>query len=233
MSALIHSITSDITSFIERQQELMFNERDFQMQLAVALRESRRYDDVEVEYFIPNEIATEGGYEWTSDLRLDIVVRKDGKYAVVELKYPTKRIEAEIHRFGKLLKQKDKDGKEGNKLFEIVKNQGAQDLVSYNFWKDVRRVEIIKSLFPESVVGGVAIMLTNEPYYIHGPKQNSICAAYSTADGRKGVTGLLDWQRYTNTTKGKPGFTLDGVYNIKWDSTTIDGHQFHYTIVTI
>lgn len=222
MSALIQEITSDIISFIGRQRELMFNERDFQTQLAVMLRESGHYDDVEVEYFIPNSFAKKQGYEWDSDLRLDIVVCKDGKFAVVELKYPTKRIVTDISRFNTVLPG-----------VEIVKNQGAQDLVSYNFWKDVRRVEIIKSLFPESVVGGVAIMLTNEPYYIHGPKQNSICAAYSTADGRKGVTGLLDWQRYTNTTKGKPGFTLNGVYSIKWDSTTIDGHQFHYTIVTI
>lgn len=233
MNTLIHSITSDITSFIERQQELMFNERDFQMQLAVAMRESGRYDDVEVEYFIPNEVAADGGYEWASDLRLDIVVRKDGKYAVVELKYPTKRIESEIHRFGRLLKRRGKDGKEGDTLFEIVKNQGAQDLVSYNFWKDVRRVEIIKALFPESVVGGVAVMLTNDSYYTRGPKSGTICEAFSTADGRSGVHGTMDWTRHSAATKGNPGFTLNGSYSIKWHPSAIDGHKFYYTIITI
>ena len=46
---LIYNPYEDITAFIERQQELMVNERDFQMQLAVALRNSGKYDDVEVE----------------------------------------------------------------------------------------------------------------------------------------------------------------------------------------
>lgn len=152
------------------------------MQLAVAMRKGGKYDDVDVEYFIPNEVAADGGYEWASDLRLDIVVRKDGKYAVVELKYPTKRIESEIHRFGRLLKRKDKNGKDGGTLFEIVKNQGAQDLVRYNFWKDVRRVEIIKALFPESVIGGVAVMLTNDSYYTRSLKPGTLCEAFSTVD---------------------------------------------------
>ncbi len=219
---LIHLLYDHIKTFIEHQDELMFNERDFQMQLAVALRESGKYDDVDVEYFIPNSAAISRGYEWESDLRLDIVVRRENEYAVVELKYPTKRIITDIKRFDTLLSG-----------VEIVKNHGAQDIVSYNFWKDVRRIEIIKSLFPDKVVGGLAVMLTNEPYYTRGPRSGSICDAFSTADGRTGIHGLLDWTRQTATSKGLPSFSLDGHYTLKWHSTEIENNKFYYTLIEI
>ena len=221
-SALIAGLTEDVAAFIERQQELMFNERDFQMQLAVALRASGHYDDVDVEYFIPNALATSHGYEWSSDLRLDLVVRVGDEYAVVELKYPTRRIITDIERFRTVLPG-----------VEIVKNHGAQDIVSYNFWKDVRRIEIIHELFPANVAGGVAVMLTNDAYYVRGPRGGSICEPFSTAADRRHVHGTLDWTRPTAVTKGLPSFTLSGDYSVTWHDTTIDGHQFHYTLIII
>ena len=221
-SALIAGLTEDVTAFIERQQELMFNERDFQMQLAVALRASGHYDDVDVEYFIPNALATSRGYEWSSDLRLDLVVRVGEEYAVVELKYPTRRIVTDIERFNTVLPG-----------VEIVKNHGAQDIVSYNFWKDVRRIEIIRELFPGHVAGGVAVMLTNDTYYTRGPRAGSICDAFSTAGGREHVHGPMEWARPTSTTKGLPPFTLTGDHSVTWHDTTIDNHQFHYTLIIV
>lgn len=222
MNQLLSLVKVDIITFIERQQELMFNERDFQMQLAVALRASGRYDDVDVEYFIPNAAATARGYEWDSDLRLDIVVRSGDQFAVVELKYPTRRIVTDIHRFGTLLPG-----------VEIVKNHGAQDIVSYNYWKDVRRVEIIKSLFPDKVMGGLAVMLTNDPYYTRGPRRGSICDEFSTAEGRTGVHGRLAWSRETGTSKGLPPFSLSGSYSVRWRETAIEGHPFYFTLIEI
>lgn len=219
---LISELSRDIEEFIKRQEELMFNERDFQMQLAVALRASGKYDDVDVEYFIPNSVATAQGYEWTSDLRLDIVVRSGDTFAAVELKYPTRRIIADIKRFETVLPG-----------VEIVKNHGAQDIVSYNFWKDVRRIEIVKSLFPSKISGGIAVMLTNEPYYRRGPRPGTICDNFSTADNRMNVHGPLTWTRKTAVTKGFPPFTLIGSYSVMWHDTTIDSHQFYYTLIKI
>lgn len=219
---LISTLKADIVAFIEQQQELMFNERDFQMQLAVFLRQCGRYDDVDVEYYIPNSAATKAGYEWSSELRLDIVVRRGDVYAVVELKYPTRRITTDIKRFGRVLLD-----------VEIVKNHGAQDIVSYNIWKDVRRIEVIRHLFPEAVAGGVAVVLTNEPYYTRGPRAGTICDAFSTADGRRNIHGRLDWSRVTGTSKGLPGFILDGNYSVDWHDTMIDSHKFYYSLIEI
>ena len=219
---LVERLIADITAFIEHQDELMFNERDFQMQLAVALRVSGHYDDVDVEYFIPNSVAVSRGYEWSSDLRLDIVVRSGETFAVVELKYPTKRIVTDITRFNTLLPG-----------VEIVKNQGAQDIVCYNFWKDVRRIEIIRSLFPGTVVGGIAVMLTNEPYYTRGPRPGTIYDAFSTADGRRNIHGAMRWTRATPTSNRFPAFTLAGEYAVTWHPVSIDTHRFYYTLITI
>ena len=116
---------------------------------------------------------------------------------------------------------------------EIVKNHGAQDIVSYNFWKDVRRIEIIKALFPDKVVGGFAVMLTNEPYYTRGPRAGTICDSFSTGDGRKDIHGVLDWTRRTATSKGLPPFFLDGHYSIEWHATEIENHKFYYTLIEI
>lgn len=219
---LISAIKEDIIRFIAGCDELMFNERDFQMKLAVSLLATGAYDDVEVEYFIPNSVAKAAGYEWSSDLRLDLVVRKGDEYVPIELKYPTRRVVTDIHRFGRILPG-----------VEIVKNQGAQDIVMYNFWKDVRRVEVIRNLFPRAVKGGLSVMLTNDGSYVRGPRPGTIHSAFSVAGGRTSVTGTLAWVGLPRTAVGKPPFTLDGKYSVAWHNTTIANQSFYYTIITI
>ncbi|MGN0235199.1 MAG: hypothetical protein ACI4BD_02640, partial [Paludibacteraceae bacterium] len=85
---LVNITKRDIIAFMQNNQELLFNERDFQMHLAVWLRESKHYDDVDVEYYIPYEKLD--NYIWKNELRLDIVVRKGKEYLPIELKYKTK-----------------------------------------------------------------------------------------------------------------------------------------------
>lgn len=218
---LVSQVAADVAAFIERQQELMFNERDFQMQLAVSLLQSGRYDDVDVEYYIPNVHAVKAGYEWDSDIRLDVVVRSGANYVVVELKYPTRRVVSNIQRFGRVLED-----------VEIVKNHGAQDIVSYNIWKDVRRVELMRKMYPDAVVGGLAVILTNDSYYPRGPKPGTLSEAYSTAEGRT-AHGRMEWTRESKTTLGYPPFCLDGTYTVRWLDTEIEGNRFHYAIIAV
>ena len=73
MNALIDIVRQDVFAFLESNDELLFNERDFQMHLATWLRNSsNRYDDVDVEYYVPKSELND--YVWDSELRLDIVV---------------------------------------------------------------------------------------------------------------------------------------------------------------
>ena len=102
MSTLIDIVRRDVFAFLESNRELLFNERDLQMHLATWLRgSSNRYDDVDVEYYVPRSVLD--GYVWDSELRLDIVVKKGGEYCPVELKYKTKKVERKISRFDESL----------------------------------------------------------------------------------------------------------------------------------
>ena len=48
-------------------------------------------------------------------------------------------------------------------------NQGAQNVVRYLFWKDVKRIEYFSSLSKDAV-GGIALLLTNDSIYWTAPK---------------------------------------------------------------
>lgn len=217
--SLVDVVIADIRGFIERQQELMFNEFDFQMQLALYLRGSGHYDDVDAEYFLPNSVVD--GYDWDSNVYIDIVAIRHGEFVPIELKYPTRSVRHDILRFGQLIPN-----------VEIMRNQGAQDNIRYNFWKDVRRVELVKKIFP-AVKAGVAVMLTCDPAYTRAPRANSSNAPFSMAEGHEVGGGTMDWLGNPATRAQHPPFTLEGRYSTAWHSTKIDGEDFYYTIVKI
>ena len=131
MSLLI-DVHTDVKLFLDNNKELYFNERDFQMHLATYLHQTGHYEDVDVEYYVPQSELE--NYIWNNELRIDVLVSKGGEYLPIELKYKTKSVKKRIPRFGERLSLN----------VEVMKNQGAQDLGKYDFWKDVRRIEIIK-----------------------------------------------------------------------------------------
>lgn len=221
MAELINTVISDIGEFVLKQTELMFNEGDFQLQLAVFLRQSLHYDAVQVEYYIPNDLAAKAGYDWDSNLYIDIVCHKGGEYIPIELKYPTKLVVKNAQRFGTLLKD-----------VHLMRNQGAQDIVRYNFWKDVRRCEIIKHLFP-NVRNGVAVMLTNDSSYTRPVRSTSACLPFSMAEGISVGGGIMDWQGTPAVKRDHKPFILDGKYSVKWSEHSIDYEKFYLTIIKI
>ena len=151
MSRLVDSVRDDIRKFLERNDELLFNERDLQIHLAMSLQKSSQaYDDVDLEYYVPRSELD--GYRWNSELRLDLVVHQGNEFLPVELKYKTRSISRRIERFGELLTE----------AAVVVKNQGAQDLGRYDFWKDVRRLELVRRRFA-AVKNGLALFVTNDP----------------------------------------------------------------------
>lgn len=218
-SELAKTLRDDILAFISQQTELMFNELDFQVQLALYLRSSGHYDDVDVEYSLPKESMP--GYDWDSNLRIDLVVSRDGKYCPVELKYPTRRVTKAITRFGCHIPEA-----------VVMKNQGAQDIVRYNFWKDVRRIEVLSRRF-DTVEGGIAVIMTNDPSYTRPVRPDSSCAPFCTAEGSVVGPGTIDWLNMPTVRDSHPPFILDGRYEARWHQTVIDGIDFNYMIIEI
>ena len=221
-SNLIMEIESDIRNFLKQQNELLFNEFDFQMQLAIYLRMTQKYDDVESEYFLPTKNTNIlEGYDWDSNMRIDIVVRSGDDFVPIELKYVTKKVVRDYIRFGELVKG-----------MVILKNHAAQDIRRYDFWKDVRRIELIKNIFP-AVKYGLAIFLTNDSSYLKDPKADSVCAPFSMSGNREIGGEKMDWQGSPATAKNHKPFLLDGIYRLIWDKSMIDNIEFYYTILKI
>ncbi|MGM9862391.1 MAG: hypothetical protein ACI30W_07325, partial [Muribaculaceae bacterium] len=124
--ALVDDIIADIHRYLKGCGRIHFNERDLQIRLAMYLRATGSYDDVDVEYYVPKSVFPQGAYIWNSEMKVDIVVKGQGEYVPIELKYKTKAItESSLIRFGESLSDA-----------QITKNQAAQNLAKYDFWKD-------------------------------------------------------------------------------------------------
>lgn len=222
MTNLIEIVQQDVFAFLESYNELLFNERDFQMHLATWLRNSaNHYDDVDVEYYVPKTELE--NYIWDSELRLDIVVKKDGEYCPVELKYKTKKVERQISRFDEMLDDK----------VVVMKNQGAQDLGMYDFWKDVRRVELVRNRF-KNVKGGLAVFVTNDQLYTKASRQNSNNYLLNMTEGKHSV--IKHWQNKDSACakmKSYKSFEVEKEYSIKWHHRNVDNILFHYCVVYI
>ena len=221
MNTLVEIVRTDVFAFLENNNELLFNERDFQMHLTTWLRNSaNHYDDVDVEYYVPCQELE--NYVWKSELRLDIVVKKDGEYCPIELKYKTKKVERKISRFDELLDEK----------VIVMKNQGAQDLGMYDFWKDVRGVELVRNRF-ERVKGGLAVFVTNDEFYTKGSKTTSNNYLFNMSAG-KAHSKQKRWANPESTcAKTHPNFEVEREYSIEWRTREIDKVGFYYCIVTI
>lgn len=221
ITMLVDIVRADVFAFLENNNELLFNERDFQMHLATWLRNSaNNYDDVDVEYYVPWQELD--GYIWESELRLDIVVKKNGEYCPVELKYKTKNIERQITRFDELL----------NKKITVMKNQGAQNLGMYDFWKDIHRIELVRKRF-KRVKGGLAVFVTNDVLYTKESKSSSNNYLFGMVGE---VTRLKQkhWRDPESTcAKTHPNFDVEQSYDITWHSRDIDNVNFYYCIVNI
>lgn len=217
---LLKQAKEDIRQYLERKDgELLFNERDLQMHLAIHLIGTGHYDDVDVEYYVPYEQL--GDYIWKNELRLDILVRKGDEFLPIELKYKTKKHCKQLTRFGEHL----------DRQVDVLKNQGAQDLGMYDFWKDVRRVELVRRRF-SAVKNGLAVFVTNDKSYLNICKSTSNNYQFSMEEGLHNT--VRHWHRPDSTcARTHPDFELDYEYTISWDHNTFEGVIFHYCIVEI
>lgn len=218
MSLLI-DVHTDVKLFLDNNKELYFNERDFQMHLATYLHQTGHYEDVDVEYYVPQSELE--NYIWNNELRIDVLVSKGGEYLPIELKYKTKSVKKRIPRFGERLSLN----------VEVMKNQGAQDLGKYDFWKDVRRIEIIRKRF-KTVKNGFAIFMTNDPTYLQKGRMSSNHINFSMTEGTHNKK--KHWlDKESICSKTHPDFDVDTDYSVHWETRTIEDINIYYTILTI
>jgi len=217
---LVEQAKVDIQRYLARKGgELLFNERDLQMHLAQHLIGTGHYDDVDMEYYVPYEELD--NYIWKNELKLDILLRKGTEYLPVELKYKTKKHTKQLSRFGEQLKRQ----------VDVLKNQGAQDLGMYDFWKDVRRLELVRHRF-SSVKKGLAVFVTNDKQYLNPSKDTSNNHLFCMTEGLHGKA--KHWQHPESTcARTHPNFNLEHEYTIHWEQNLYEDIEFNYCIVTI
>ncbi len=219
---MIDDVRADVEEYLRTYQELLFNERDLQMHLALHLLKTGHYADVDLEYCIPSTDVPDYRAIWKNEqLRIDTVVRIDDEYLPIELKYKTKSVKKRIPRFGE---QVSSD-------VEVMKNQGAQDLGKYDFWKDVRRIEIVRKRF-KAIKSGLAVFVTNDPAYLQSGRDLSNHIKFSMTEGSHGKE--KHWlDKESTCCKTHPDFDVDQVYSIHWGSKTIEDITIYYTLLTI
>lgn len=189
------SIREYIINKLKENKEFLFNELDLQMFVARTLenvfKEGYR---LHLEYRLPkkwNKGFDEDYARWGETPYFDIVLEKTGenpRFIAIELKYKLKEVRLEkgvnFARFG-IIPYYDSDEAEP---ITLVTNQSAENEGRYDFWKDVKRIELLASHF-HSVQGGIALFLTNQGSY----KETNSDNKYSPFNFTSPKTGFLHW----------------------------------------
>ncbi|WP_297979022.1 hypothetical protein [uncultured Capnocytophaga sp.] len=221
-------IRSDIEEFLENTKEPFYNECEFQMYLALFLKE-KGYN-IYLEYSVPLDCEKVQGeinkrkkrgesipFSNREKMDIDIVIEKDNFFYPIELKYKTRSIQIDLKRFGEDLKDS-----------KFLKDQGAIPIGRYDFWKDVARLEFIKESFKQKICKGFCVFLTNEKKY----KEEEIkTSEMFTMEKGKPHKGLLCFKTPSLAKKYKEFSLLENHQIEEWKELSSIG--FHYCIVEV
>ena len=211
------SVRFHIEEFLRENTKLFYNERDLQVNLALFLKNKGYYKNVFLEYSLPTKMLYPNSKS-SADVRIDIVVEKNGKFIPIELKYKTEKVTGELHRFGE------------KPLGTILKKQGVQNIGKYSFWKDIERIERIKENF-KNVQTGYCVFITNDKSYTQ--PSGGATAPFSMEAGATRM-GNLDWDGDVELANRLSTISLKEKHTIKkWDTTENEGITFHYCIVEV
>lgn len=193
----IEVIRGYIIEKLAENQRLLFNELDLQMFVARALEQVFKIEDeyiVHLEYRIPKGWSSEFDEEykqWGETPYFDIVLEdtKQTRFIGIELKYKLKKIDlpksTDMQRFGY------SPNSANAQRITLVSNQGAENEGRYDFWKDVKRLELLGQCF-EKVVGGIAIFVTNQLNYKPSDEKHDT-NKYSCFNLTETKKGFLYW----------------------------------------
>jgi hypothetical protein len=138
----------------------------------------------------------------------------------IELKYKTKNENKDIPRFGEILYD-----------VEVLKNQAAQNLGMYDFWKDVKRIELVREKF-KNVHSGLAIFLTNDPLYTQKSNEKASNFLFNMNEGPHSTQKHWGDEKIA-CAKGHPSFDVEKEYNIHWHDIQIEDVPFHFCILLV
>ncbi len=206
-----------INSALEQRHNFFIREQDIQLYLASRFINSNLFDNVFIEYHVPSHLIP--NYPWADNMKIyiDIVLEINGCFYPIEIKYKTA---AQNLPFGVF----------GHNLNVELGQHGAKNIGCYDFWKDIKRIELFEQEF-QHVERGIVLFVSNDLTYQNAPLNPNVgYAPFSIHQGRIiPVNSFLNWNGNLAVANGRPGLTTNHHYCINWIPMPIQQH--HYIIL--
>ena len=207
-----NQIQQQIIAALNLRNSFFLRELDIQIYLANYFINTNLYDNVYVEYHIPSNIIP--NYPWGDNIYIDIVLEINGLYYPIEIKFKTKNQVLPLMVFG-------------NNVNITLGQHGAGNIGCYDFWKDVKRIELFEQSFP-NIERGMVLFISNDDTYQVAPRNANVgYAQFSIHHGRVvTINTILDWNGDLATAKGRPAITTNYAYTINWSPMILANHNY-------
>lgn len=209
-----NQISQAIRKALELREEFFTREQEVQIYLADYLNKKNLFDYVYLEYHIPSNAIENYPWKDSNNIYIDLVVCTEGKYYPIEIKYKTISQTVPLKLFG-------------TESPVVLGHHGAQNIGCYDFWKDIKRLELFEQTF-EKVEKGIMLFITNDESYQLPPRNNEVgYAQFSINQNRIVESGqTLDWNGALSISVNRPPIQLVNSYFLKWSEMKLKQHKF-------
>ena len=209
-----NQIIGFIKEALKNRNEFFTREQEIQIYLADYLNRKNLFDAVYLEYHIPSNSLVNYPWKDSNNIYIDIVILSGDKYYPLEIKYKTISQAVPLKLFG-------------TSSNVILGHHGAQNIGCYDFWKDIKRLELFEENF-ENVEQGIMLFVTNDSSYLQPPRNNEVgYAQFSIEEYREIEIGtILDWNGALSISVNRPPITLRRDYSLKWNELNLTQHKY-------
>ena len=209
-----NQIIGIIKDALANREEFFTREQEIQIYLADYLNRKNLFDKVYLEYHIPSNSLVNYPWKDSNNIYIDIVIVSGNKYFPVEIKYKTICQMVPLKLFG-------------TPSPVVLGHHGAQNIGCYDFWKDIKRLELFEEKF-ESVGQGIMLFVTNDESYLKIPRNNEVgYAQFSIHEYRIVESGqILDWNGALTISVNRPPITLNNSYILNWRKLNLKQHKY-------
>ncbi|MHA7865503.1 hypothetical protein [Flagellimonas marinaquae] len=207
-------IFQHITTALRNRERYFIRERDIQLYLANYFDKTGEFDKVFMEYHVPK--STIQNYLWkdVNSIYIDLVLEAKGQFYPIEIKYKTMAQQLPFSIFG-----------QGTPI--TLRHHGAKNIGCYEFWKDLKRIELFEQTF-QNCNRGLVLFVSNDVSYQNPPLSADVgYAAFSIHNERHIPKNTqLNWSGVLALAEGRPSFTTRYGYNITWVEMNIEQHYY-------
>lgn len=209
-----NQIIGIIKEALENREDFFTREQEIQIYLADYLNRKNLFDKVYLEYHIPSNSLVNYPWKDSNNIYIDIVIVSGNKYYPVEIKYKTISQTMPLKLFG-------------TSSTVVLGHQGAQNIGCYDFWKDIKRLELFEENF-ENVEQGIMLFVTNDESYLQKPRNNKVgYAQFSIHENTVVESGqTLDWNGDLSISVNRPPIKLNNRYLLNWKKLNLKQHKY-------